>query len=303
MKLLFFMPVGPRSCLDFVLDTLRSCCYHYPECDLLILDDTGGSQLSEAIFDNFTNASIYRAKSLPNDNKTYNSKGLLWAKTGKCWLWAIDNLVFDFLVRIDDDSLVIQAGLEKDLQATDPLNSKIGALGQFRLMPDGRAVNNIWPAHRFKLEMSWAWAFRSRPHRQLIKRLSWVATLRSLVSSARHNGWVIGEHMTGGAIVMPRYTLNLLSQRGYLSLGPEILKTSELGDDHLISMLVYAAGLECRCLGGKDGSIGYRLDRLPVMLTQVASSTFKIIHSLRSDGMNDERSIRDYLAKATRGGA
>lgn len=299
MKLLFFMPVGPRARLEFVLDTLTSCRYHYPSCGLLLLDDTGELHLREIISQTFSDITIYLLKSQPNLDKAYNSKGLLWAKTSECWLWAIQHLDFDFLIRIDDDSLIIKPGLEQELYSASS-NIKTGALGQFRLMPDGKAVNNSWPRQRFELEMNWAWVVQSRPRKQILARLRWMITLRFLVYFAHLNDWALGEHITGGCIVLPRRTLAVFKRKHYLQLGAKMLRTSELGDDHLISMLVYAAGMKCCCIGSPTGSVGYRIDRLPVPLHDVPHSTFKIIHSVRTDGIYKERYIRVFLEKATR---
>lgn len=296
-QLLFFLPIGPRSSSRFVEDTLESCFFHYPDCRVLLLNDTGKADYH---FLHRWYQRVFTYDPIQHPSKGYNTKGLFWNKICECFNWALDHLPFDFLLRIDDDSLVINSGIEMDLGRLFSADPTIGVIGQFRKMPDGTPVNHDWPHQQFLRETSCHWIIHQRPKRYLPKRLFWSLKLRHLVSKAMQNGWQIGEHLTGGALAVSRTCLESMRQDCLLHLPHSLLSQSDLGDDHLLSMLTYATNFRGQCVGGHEGLIGYRLDRLPLRLEQIPGSTFRIIHSVRHDPNFSEEEIRFYLKRWTR---
>jgi hypothetical protein len=77
---------------------------------------------------------------------------------------------------------------------------------------------------------------------------------------------------------------------------------SELGDDHLLSLSVQAAGFGIEEAGGPQGLIGYRLDRLPADYATLVASSFAIVHSVRRHGDDNETRVRAELRQRTRAG-
>lgn len=270
LKLVVVIPAGPR---DTAVDTLESVFrYAHPEL-VIVIDDTKGAGI------NFSHEKMIVLPSIGHD-----VFGGLYLNLAMAYRYAVENVQFNMLLRLDTDALLLGDGLPQAAMSRFETNPNIGALGAYRLGPDGQ--NRDWKPARKALDAE-------RRIRGL-RHPSCRRALRTLITSAP--GYIPGEHALAAAVVYRGQAINEMYRRGFLNL--DGLASSRLGDDHIFGLITVAAGYCTADFGGPADPIAVKWKGLPSAPEDLLKAGKLVTHSIRSWGEMSEREIRDYFATA-----
>lgn len=272
-KLAVVVPAGPK---DNFRDTLDSVfCYTNPEL-VIVIDDTGGQGIS------FT---VERATAL--EAVAHGGLGGLQVNLATAFRYAVENVDFDVLLRLDTDALLLGPGLVEAAGREFAAKMHIGALGAYRFGPDGGSRD--WtPARR---------VLQTETGPRGLRHPALRATLRRLIAEAP--GYTLGEHALGGAVLYRGGMLREMYRRSLLQL-PEFA-SSRLGEDHIFGLLTVVAGYQTGDFSGPDDPMAVRWKGLPASPDELLRAGKLVTHSVRSwQGMN-ESEIRERFAAARLG--
>jgi hypothetical protein len=210
--------------------------------------------------------------------------GGLFIKESAALRYLVENTDFDILLRLDADALILGPGIAEiaaDRFARDP---SLGALGAYRVGPDGG-------------ERDWAPAARlikaaAGPlglHHPAVRR-----RMRELVAIARDHGYTLGEHALGAAVLFRGDTIREMYQRGMLDY-PELAR-AHIPDDHILGLLTVAAGYRIGDFSGPDDPLAVCWHGLPAAPEDLLAAGKLITHSVRSWADMREAEIRQYFA-------
>jgi hypothetical protein len=264
------VPAGPK---DDAADTLRSVlCYTDSEL-ILVIDDTHGRGIG--IED--PRILVFTPPSSPP-----GPFGGLWVKLAAAYRYAAEHADFDVLLRLDTDALLLGPGVAEaaaERLADDPA---LGALGAYRVGPDGRSRDWTPAAKMVNAQLG------LRGLRQPAAR----RRVRALVAMAPD--YVPGSHSLGAAILFRGDMVREWRGRGMLDY-PE-LGDSTLGEDHLFGLLTAAAGYRMGDFSGPDDPLAVRWLGLPAAPADLLAAGKLITHSVRSwEGMREDE-IRAFFA-------
>ncbi len=269
-KMIVVVPAGPK---DDAADTLRSVlCYTDPEM-VLVVDDTQGRGIG--LKD--PRIVVYTPPVSPP-----GPFGGLWAKLAAAYRFAASQVDFDILLRLDTDALILGPGIAEAAACRFAQDATVGALGAYRLGPDGK--NRDWaPAAKMvRAQMG----LRGMRHPAARHRV------RSLVAAAPE--YVPGEHALGAALLLRGAMVREWTRRGMLDY-PE-LGDSRLGEDHLFGLLTLAAGYRLADFSGPADPLAVRWLGLPAAPAELLATGKIITHSVRFWGDMREGEIREFFA-------
>lgn len=296
-RVLVFLPLGPRAVPRFVADTVESFLFFSaPETLLILADDTHGQFPRHALPD----SSRIFWRTLPaSSSRSHTTRGEFWVRQARLIRDIIREFDFDLLLRIDEDSLFIKPGFERMAMTKASSHPRTGILGQFRQMPDGTPVSDQWVEQQYQFEINLSGAIRRNWSTAPIAALRFAFALRAIGRKAKQRGkWQSGSHITGGGCFVSRACLRAMLAAGLLP--HPLLHNSNLCDDHLLSLSAQAVGFALVEAGGPAGFIAYRLNELPAGYENLRQSGFKIVHSVRRHGNDDEDKVRANLRLLTR---
>jgi len=271
------MPVGPN---DDALDTAESLvAYLAPPRAIVVVDDTRGEGADMAAVAALSpDIDIIAPVQAPAG--TY---GGLFVKVCAAIRHARAAYDFDLLIRFDADALLLGSGIETAAHARFAADRRVGLLGSYRVNAAGQPRDFAPAADVMRRELGWRTGNR---------------TLRRLVRAARRHSYVLGEHPLASAAVFSRSTIDALADRGWLDLPG--LATSRAGDDHLLALLVRAAGFEIGDFGGPGDPMALAWKGLPYPPEDLLARGTLVTHSVRSWGDRTEPEIRAVFRHARR---
>ena len=283
------MPVGPRSKIDYVRDTVASFIYHFNLSDsvLLILDDTRGSGLVASV-ESSENVRIIEAQSLLADSsKQHNTRGMLFIKQVLALRLLSREFEWRCLLRLDDDALVIGPNPHLDALAMLSAHPQVGMLGAYLRRGDGQDKR---PALR-------------KQGRRLIKRLmsrdiirhpSMVKTLLMLIFRAKLRGYKLGDMCTGGSLFLSGDACIKIDRL----FGDQLIKLqySDLADDLLLALCVGAAGLKLKDFSDRNDIMAINWRGLPMPLDELTQRKKKLVHPVKDpENQSHEIEVREYF--------
>jgi hypothetical protein len=167
------------------------------------------------------------------------------------------------VVKIDPDALVIGAGLRVALSTAFAAHPLCGLLGAFHVDWNGT-----------QRDMSF-WQKRMTRRR---------ADLGEPLRRARANGYLLGDGVQGGCYALRRPCLAAIERAGWLDgadgFRPSAVRGKQVAEDHLITMLTYAAGYTVGELGGPGQAFGLSNDGLPAPPEKLVSEGRLVVHAL-----------------------
>lgn len=270
VRMVVVVPAGPR---DDAADTLRSVlCYTDAE-QILVIDDTHGRGIG---------IDDPRIRVLTPPESPPGPLGGLWAKEAVAYQHAAENIEFDILLRLDTDALVLGPGVAAAAAEQFASDPALGALGAYRIGPDG-GMRDWSPGKKMiKAELG----LRGLRHPATRRRL------RELV--ARCPGYILGEHALGCAVLFRGDAIRAMHRGGMLNYRE--LGHAHAGEDHMFGLLMAAAGYHIGDFGGPDDPLAVRWIGLPASPSDLLAAGKLITHSVRSwEGMQ-ETEIRQYFA-------
>jgi hypothetical protein len=269
------IPVGPQSEPQFANDTIASVFNHMSDVAVVVADNT-----REGLVRVLPEDMALRYARFPSDG-TASTLGELYFNVTSCVGEILDTYDFDVLLRLDDDALVI--GPDPDADAADyfAAHPYVGCLGSHRFSCTGRPRSFAHPAHVLHHELHSLSVLR-HPRR-------WQA-LRSLYTRARRHGYEDGEHCLGAACFFSCRALEAMRAMGLLA--DRALVTSNLGDDHMLGLLVRAAGFELHDFATGGHPLGLAFRGLPLSPVELVDAGKKIVHSVKDHGGRNQADLR-----------
>jgi len=275
---LIYVPVGPATRFEFLLDTLRSI-ERFAESRhrLLLVDDSAeglGARAKEAMPE--IDVLVLRE---PGSDAAYNVDGGLFVKVARTVRYATTTYSFQALMRLDTDALMCNPGADTraiELLGSDP---RLGMLGSFRTRCDGHNRAADFPKIGNLVRRD-----EGTPDEGL------ASVMRSLLSEACANGYEYGEHILGPGSILSRAACEALS--AYPLYGDERLSKASLSEDHLHSIFIRAVGLESGDFACDDLPLGvwsWHLQWSPEELVRRGKS---VVHSVRGYGDWGEDEVR-----------
>ncbi|HYE55800.1 MAG TPA: hypothetical protein VD996_13200 [Chitinophagaceae bacterium] len=276
--LIVVMPIGPRSDIDFIKDTIDSLA-HYTSCSYkLILADDSQEGTGPAVKELFPAADVLcTVKPMGGWAGLYIT--LAWA-----YRHALENYGFRLLLKLDTDALVV--GYEPQREAFDLFerDERMGIAGQYPFEYSGKAWDIGWPRDRV-LNGATTWRYIKRPIANY--------AMRRLYLQAVQHGYLAGESVFGGAYFMSRSLLSSLYEKQLL---PNlVLGRLNMGEDHLFALLARSAGFKLGDLSSGQLPFGCAWKGLPASPEELSARGKKIIHSTRFWENMNEQSIRAYF--------
>lgn len=276
------IPVGPKDA-EGALDTLASALYYLDKSRVIaVVDDTGGHagfgkrarDLSPDIF------------VLPAPPRTPGGLGGLWVKIAAGYAWLLERFDPDMVLRLDSDALIIGAGIEECATQELAKDRQVGLLGSYRVCADGTIRDWSWPARRLRIETG----FRGLryPSRRML--------LRELVTLARQNAYIDGEHPLGGSYIHSREAAGNIYARGWFK--EPAFSTSKLGEDHIMALITVAAGYRIADFGRPEDPMALLWRSLPSHPDELLANKKLIIHSVRAWDTLKEPEIRSIFKEA-----
>jgi hypothetical protein len=213
------------------------------------------------------------------------TRGGLWAKVAYGIRHVLRHYDFETLLRMDADALMIGEGADRKAIERFHAEPDVGLLGSFRIGWDGEA-RDPRPAARI---LNGALGMRglSDPEGRRL--------LRELVDRASRSGFTAGDHTLGAAMFLSRAAVRAIEANGWFA-SSELTRTS-LADDHLLSLLVPAAGFRVADFGRPGDPLALRWRGLPAAPDNLVGTEVSIVHSVRSYRDLDEAAIRGTFAR------
>jgi hypothetical protein len=271
-KMVVVVPAGPN---DDVADTLRSV-LHYADPELIIvIDDTQGRGIG---------LKHPKLVEIPPDASTHRDLGGLWVNLSKAFRYAVEHSEFDLLLRLDADALLLGPGIAEAAGDRFERSPEIGALGAYRISPDG-GIRDWTSARRALLIELWL---------RGIKYPSMRRKLRKLMAASPE--YIRGEHALGGAVLYRGDTVREMYRRGLLG-APEFAH-SILGEDFIFGLITVAAGYHIADFSGPEDPLALRWKGLPAAPQELLAKGKLVTHSVRFWADMPEAEIREYFAAA-----
>lgn len=279
------IPVGPKTELSFLNDTVRSVFeYARTSFKVLIIDNTNDG-LDHAAIHRHEDIDILRCAHSKNSNGLY---GGLYFNLSTSWRVVLERYDFDVVLRLDDDALMIAPGADRDAIDFFARHPDVGCLGSYRLtcMGDRR---DFRPAQRIVRAETSAMGALRHPRR-------W-RSIRRVRRMAQRNGYRDGEHCLGAATFYSRDCIERLRRLNFLERAE--LRQSHLGEDHLFGMMVRAAGLQLDDFATTGRPLGLAWQGLPASPATLLDMGKKIVHSVKSHGGREQEDIRAEFRELT----
>jgi hypothetical protein len=222
---------------------------------------------------------------IPAPEGAPGGQGGLWVKLAAGYRWLLERYEPQIVLRLDADALIIGYGLEERAEQEFTKNPAIGILGACRIGPDGGRRDPSWAAQRLRQETG---VFgRLHPECRTV--------LRYFRDLAHKNGYVDGESALGGAYIHPYDVVHDLYDRGWLD--QPHLAASNLGEDHLMSMLITAAGYELGEFSRPEDPMALKQRGLPAHPEALLATGKLVTHSVRYWEDLKEEEIRGIFAR------
>jgi len=282
VKHLVLIPIGPDTSHEYAHDTIDSI-RHYTDPDrrIILIDDRRKDD---------------RFKIEGNDIdlivNTHESgkEGKLHATINQGVIHALRHYRFEVMLRMDDDALIIGERPEDDAIERFCERPNVGQLGSFRLTCMGYQRDASWAAGQLNKEM-YPVANSDVGGSEIINELA--RQLRKIYSEAVSYGYVDGESCIGCATYYSYECLKQLVDKKLIDI--PILGKSRLAEDHIMGLLVKAAGMEIEEF--EQGGDPLCLDwlNLPCAPPEILSRGKKITHTVKRWQEMDQQSIRTFF--------
>lgn len=275
---LIYVPVGPGTRFDFLLDTLRSIeRFADPRHRLLLVDDSAeglGARAKEAMPE--IDVLVLRE---PGSDAVYDVDGGLFVKVTRAVRYATTTYSFQALMRLDTDALMCNPGA--DTRAIELLSSnpRLGMLGSYRTRCDGHDRAADFPGIARLVRRN-----ESSPDEGL------ASVMRSLLSEACANGYEYGEHALAPGSILSRGACEALS--AHPLYGDERFGKAGLCDDHIHAMFLRAVGLELGDFACDDLPLGTWSENIEWSPEELVRRGKSVVHSVRGYGDWNEDAVR-----------
>lgn len=275
------IPCGP--CSDIILDTAESIDHYCPENhEIVFIDDCTMDGTYEKLM----------SSKKPHWHILRNEKpnGILrLVNTVCCGLrYAHENFSYQYLLKLDTDSLMIGSGVLSDAEEYMKSNPGIGMFGVYEVDYDGPRTFSEHTKQMNNASRWWLPLIGLQP--------SWM----SILKTAENNGYLRGENISGGGYFITHECMDKIAESGYLNVPDswynsliqssfnaieyikgKSLRSRRLGriaEDVYISMSTVASGFKLSHFAAPDGPLCIALRGLPYPARELLGRGYKIVH-------------------------
>ncbi|MBX3065806.1 MAG: hypothetical protein KF726_22700 [Anaerolineae bacterium] len=278
VKLVVTISVGPpgnRNTFDDIMDTVRSV-VHYadPDRKIIIQDNSAPLSTGLKIKELVPEVEVTRAP------RNFGIYGGLYKSESYALQYVYENYDFDVLLRMDSDALMVNPGIADAAIPVIAQHPNAGLLGNY--LTGGEGIE--WPREQLMRQTSVAGYVRD-PKR--------CAMLRQLIYKAQKNGWELGQHILGGAVIMTPKYIEGVNKAGLLHR--DELQRAKLQNDHTYSLLARALGLELVDFNLPNGPMAITWRGLPASPQDLVERGAMVVHATRFWGQMDEAQIRTFF--------
>ncbi|MBW0001641.1 MAG: hypothetical protein JO015_21300 [Verrucomicrobia bacterium] len=200
----------------------------------------------------------------------------------------------DFVVKLDTDSLVIDAFSERVLEAFQR-RREMGIMGAYQFSPASDRESSSAPALE-KLLRQWA-VWRRTPLGGTALQVGFLGRygrIRNVIRRALLNGYRLGEHCSGGGYAMSMRAVRALETEGLLD-DPLLWLKTPLGEDTVLSLCVQAVGFCIQQNEAEREVFGVKHLGLLAAPEELGRRGYAIIHSVKDHKEYREGQTRAYF--------
>jgi hypothetical protein len=223
---------------------------------------------------------------IPAPDKAPGTQGGLWVKLAAGYRWLLTTYMPEIVLRLDADALLIGHGLESAARTIFSGDPGVGLLGSYRIGPDGELRDSSWAARRLRTEIG----LRGLLHPKC------RSSLQHFLNLAYGYGYIDGESVLGGAYIHSYEAADCMNRQGWFN--QPWLASSQLGEDHLMTLLTMAAGYKIKDWGGPVQPLALKWRGLPSHPAELLAAGKLITHSVRYWQDLGEGQIREIFAQA-----
>lgn len=280
------IPTGPRESLEIVAENVEAIrVYSRGQAVTILVDDTAGSIDLDSLASEDV-VVLPTSHRMPGENLA----GRLFSELTRAYRVALDRFDFEFLLRMDQDALVVGAFPLEDLRKRFGSDKELGILGRYEVNTYGELcdwVNDQSGVREF-----------AKPQIPLHKIRTWLAhrKLNSFIDKAVANGYRVGEFVGGGV----NY-IRISCVADICALAEELLPYSRKlvsPEDYIFTIVARAAGYRIGDYSGPDDPLSYRINVLPFPPEECLRRGKHAVHSTRKFEEMDEAQIRAVFRKA-----
>ncbi len=200
-----------------------------------------------------------------------------------------------FILKVDTDSFILRS-FSHEIGDAFEQDSSLGTIGScFRNDLDGKLVPpSTWQVNLRKYLKLFRLRRNPFPH---LETALWGRhrLIRTLIHQAVAHGWPLGSCAQGGGYAVSRRAFDFWTKNGFCE-DPLLWLNTDLGEDVILSLLTYAAGLEIADLNQPGQPFGVIYQNLAVPPFELKRRNYAIVHSLKSKSWNEEEEVRRILS-------
>lgn len=280
------IPTGPRESMDIVRENVEAVrIYSKGEAVTILIDDTGGIiDLGSLASDDVV--VLPASHKMPGENLA----GRLFAELTRAYIYALEQFDFEFLLRMDQDALVIGPFPIDDLRKRFGEDKGLGILGRYEINTYGETSDWVH-------DQSGVREF-AKPKIPIHRIRTWLAhkRLNSMIRRAQRHGYRVGEFVGGGINYIGASCV-----RAICELARELLPVSGKlvsPEDYIFTILARAAGYKIGDYSGPYDPLSYRINVLPFSPEECLQRGKHAVHSTRKFEDMSEAEIRAVFRAA-----
>ena len=278
--LVIVIPVGPGTVPEFLFDNVHSILHYVRGSYKIILADDSHEGLGKLTQQHFPELGI---DVVPTPEPMGRVCGL-YVTLSWAYKHAIDHYHFGALHKFDTDALIIGEDPAREAIEMFRTQPETGMAGQYPNDYNGDPWDISWPRQEI-LKICTTISFIRKPVTH------WA--LLTAYKKALRNGYITGESVFGGSYFMSEKALRALDEMKRL---PDLrLKTVNLEEDHVFSLLIKAAGMKLGDLSSGSLPLACTWRGLPASPEELYAKGKKIIHSTRFWKERKEAKIRQFF--------
>jgi hypothetical protein len=228
----------------------------------------------------------------PRNGKSDGSSGGLCCGIIAGLKWFADNASFDFILKLDTDSFVINKFYER-VQNRFISDLTIGILGTYKFEPNGNVrITSSWnPSIKTFLRY---FALRGRYFQTTLFGSGYKVS--KILRKAIYHGYQLGDHCQGGGYAIRKELLVAMLKAAILDHPLTWLRTG-LGEDIMMGIISWSLELPPTDYNRNNEVFGVTFSGLAFPPEELIQRGYSIIHSLKRPNFTDEIELRSIFKK------
>lgn len=279
VELVVVIPVGPQCKVEFVADTIDSVlCFTTKERRIILMDDSS-KDTGQRVRERHADVTVLKSP------RTLGKLGGLYRNLSEAFNYAISELTFKALLRLDTDALLVGPNPEADAIACFESDPRIGSAGNYTHEYGGKLRDRTWVACQLVRQ--------TRGLRSMMRRPRGALALHRVLPRAKSNGYELGEEVFGGACFYSYAAVRSLALAGYLP--HRGLARAHLEEGEIFGIALRACGYHFADLWSHNQSFACTWNGLPAAPEELSAGPAKVIHSVRDYKSMPERELRQFF--------